>query len=66
MKENHPVLTPGLVQEMDAIMTHYQHDTSKLLEILLGHPACSSAAIHSKGGCLLCGREDEPQNHAGL
>ena len=35
MKENHPVLTPGLVQEMDAIMTHYQHDTSKLLEILL-------------------------------
>ena len=28
MKENHSVLTPGLVQEMDAIMTHYQHDTS--------------------------------------
>ncbi|MCI9575335.1 MAG: NAD(P)H-dependent oxidoreductase subunit E [Clostridiales bacterium] len=35
MKENHPVLTPALVQEMDAIMTHYQHDASKLLEILL-------------------------------
>ena len=34
-EENHPVLTPGLVQEMDAIMTHYQHDASKLLEILL-------------------------------
>lgn len=35
MIETPAVLTPALVQEMDSIMTAYDHDASKLLEILL-------------------------------